>query len=39
MGTKKEVVLCEKCHKGTALATIEHQLLCKKCYEVLKECA
>lgn len=36
METKKGVVLCEKCHKDTALATIEHQLLCRKCYEVVK---
>lgn len=36
MVIKKEVVTCEKCHKGIALATVDHQLLCKKCYEEVK---
>lgn len=35
-GIEKDVYYCEKCHEKVALATIEHKLLCKVCYEEKK---
>ncbi|NHI75214.1 hypothetical protein EA794_04365 [Lactococcus petauri] len=28
----KTVTKCENCHKNTAMATVDHKLLCRKCY-------
>ncbi|MFK4900094.1 hypothetical protein ACI1UM_03805 [Lactococcus petauri] len=30
--TSKIVMKCENCHKNTAMATVDHKLLCRKCY-------
>lgn len=29
----KKVTKCENCHENTAMATVDHKLLCKSCYE------
>lgn len=31
--THKKVNKCENCHENTAMATVDHKLLCKSCYE------
>lgn len=30
--TNKKVTKCENCHENTAMATVDHKLLCKFCY-------
>ena len=34
--THKKVAKCENCHENTALATVDHKLLCKSCYEQIE---
>ena len=34
--TSKTVMKCEICHKNTAMATVDHKLLCKSCYEQIE---
>ena len=34
--THKKVTKCEKCHENTAMATVDHKLLCKSCYEQIE---
>lgn len=34
--TSKTVTKCESCHKKTAMATVDHRLLCRSCYEKSK---
>lgn len=29
----KKVTKCENCHENTAMATVDHKLLCRFCYE------
>ena len=31
--THKKVTKCEICHENTAIATVDHELLCRSCYE------
>lgn len=31
-----KMVKCEKCYKKPAVAIVEHQLLCRSCYKILK---
>ncbi|MCH1723326.1 hypothetical protein MKK30_06730 [Lactococcus formosensis] len=32
----KKVTKCENCQENTAMATVDHKLLCKSCYEKVK---
>lgn len=32
----KKVTKCENCHENTAMATVDHKLLCKSCYEQIE---
>ena len=34
--THKKVTKCENCHENTAMATVDHKLLCKSCYEQIE---
>ena len=34
--THKKVTKCENCHENIAMATVDHKLLCKSCYEKVK---
>ena len=34
--THKKVIKCENCHENTAMATVDHKLFCKSCYEKVK---
>lgn len=34
--THKKVTKCEICHENTAMATVDHKLLCKSCYEQIE---
>lgn len=29
----KKTVKCDNCHENTAMATVDHKLLCKSCYD------
>ena len=31
--THKKLTKCEICHENTAMATVDHKLLCRSCYE------
>lgn len=31
--THKRVTKCEICHENTAMETVDHELLCRSCYE------
>ena len=31
--THKKVTKCEICHENTAMATVDHELHCRSCYE------
>ena len=32
----KKVTKCENCHENTAMATVDHKLLCKSCYQQIE---
>lgn len=32
----KKVTKCENCHENTAMATVDHKLLCKSCYDQIE---
>ncbi|WP_346349410.1 hypothetical protein [Lactococcus petauri] len=32
--THKKTVKCDNCHENTAMATVDHKLLCRSCYEI-----
>lgn len=34
--SQKKTVKCDSCHENTALAIVDHKLLCKACYEKVK---
>ncbi|MDC0816035.1 hypothetical protein POG77_09950 [Lactococcus petauri] len=34
--THKKVNKCENCHENTAMATVDHELLCRSCYEKIE---
>lgn len=34
--THKKVTKCENCHENTAMATVDHKLLCKSCYDQIE---
>ncbi|MFK4916526.1 hypothetical protein ACI1T6_06860 [Lactococcus petauri] len=34
--THKKVTKCEICHENTAMATVDHKLLCRSCYEKIE---
>ncbi|WP_285123942.1 hypothetical protein [Lactococcus petauri] len=34
--THKKVTKCEICHENTAMATVDHELLCRSCYEKIE---
>lgn len=34
--THKKVTKCENCHENTAMATVDHKLLCKSCYKKIE---
>lgn len=34
--TQKKVTKCEICHENTAMATVDHELLCRSCYEKIE---
>lgn len=34
--THKKVTKCEICYENTAMATVNHKLLCKSCYEQIE---
>ncbi|MFK4839653.1 hypothetical protein ACI1UE_08125 [Lactococcus petauri] len=34
--THKKTVKCDNCNENTAMATVDHKLLCKSCYEQIE---
>ncbi|MDN5629969.1 hypothetical protein [Lactococcus garvieae] len=34
--TQKKVTKCEICHENTAMVTVDHELLCRSCYEKIE---
>lgn len=34
--THKKLTKCEICHENTAMATVDHELLCRRCYEKIE---